>query len=101
MKLVTVEAIENVIDGLTDKPVSKGGKYKMYEDMAKEYADLGVVKLVEGNPDIEEKPKREVGVMTANNVKAAEPVKLTSVKEDVKEEETKVSEVKEAKPKKI
>jgi len=105
MNTVTVEAIENMFDGLKDKSVSKGEKYKMYEDIAKENADLGYVKIVPGNPDIEDKPKREVGTMTVDNIKPAEPEKiLTSDKKEVKEdeEETKVTKVKEAKePKKI
>ena len=105
MKTITVEAIENMFDGLENKSVSKGTKYKMYEDMAKESADLGYVKIVEGNPDIEDKPKREVGTMTVDNIKPAEPEKIiTSDKKEVKEddEETKVTKIKEVKePKKI
>ena len=76
MTLVTVKAKENLIDGLTDKAVYKGGVFKMEADRAKENAELGYVEIVDGNPDLDDKPKREVGTFTVENIKPAEPEKI-------------------------
>lgn len=76
MTLVTVKALENLIDGLTDRPASRGTIFKMESEKAKENAELGYVQIIEGNPDLEEKPRREVGTFTVQNVKPAEPEKI-------------------------
>lgn len=76
MTLVTVKALENLIDGLTDRPASRGTIFKMESEKAKENAELGYVQIIEGNPDLEEKPRREVGTFTVQNVKPAEPEKV-------------------------
>lgn len=100
MTLVTVKAKENLIDGLTDKAVYKGGVFKMSADMAKENAELGYVEIVDGNPDLEDKPKREVGTFTVDNIKPAEPEKIIKpiekkeVDESSEEDKEEVTEVK-------
>lgn len=76
MTLVTVKALENLIDGLTDKHVYKGGLFKMEADKAKENAELGYIEIVDGNPELSDKPKREVGTFTVDNIKPAEPEKI-------------------------
>jgi len=98
MTLVTVKAKENLIDGLTDKAVYKGGVFKMEADRAKENAELGYVEIVDGNPDLDDKPKREVGTFTVDNIKPAEPEKIIKPIEkkevDELEDKEEVSEVK-------
>ena len=100
MTLVTVKAKENLIDGLTDKAVYKGGVFKMGADRAKENAELGYVEIVDGNPDLDDKPKREVGTFTVENIKPVEPekiiqpIKKEEVKESGDEEKEDVTEVK-------
>jgi len=83
MTLVTVKALENLIDGLTDRPASKGTIFKMESEKAKENAELGYVQIIEGNPDLEEKPRREVGTFTVQNVKPAEPEKIIQPVKDI------------------
>lgn len=101
MSTVTVKALENLFDGLTDKSAPKGTLFKMYEDAAKENEGLGYVEIVKGNPDIEEKPKREVGTMTVDNIKPAEPEKIIKPIEK-KDDDVNLTEVKQdVKPKKI
>lgn len=97
MTLVTVKALENLIDGLKDKHVYKGGLFKMESEMAKENAELGYVEIIESNPDIEDKPKREVGTFTFENIKPTEPEKIIRPieKEEVKEVDEESSEDKE------
>lgn len=103
MTLVTVKAKENLIDGLTDKAVYKGGLFKMESERAKENAELGYLEIVDGNPDLNDKPKREVGTFTVENIKPAEPEKIiqpikkeeaTKEVDDSSEEKEDVTEVK-------
>lgn len=78
MTLVTVKALENLINGLTDRSAPRGTIFKMEAGLAKENSELGYVQIIEGNPDLQENPRREVGTFTVGNIKPAEPEKILS-----------------------